>query len=380
MTESYRRWRLPELWEMIAADDAADAHLHLATLRRQQTALETQRDRLRVLRDQLAEAWPPDKSEAATMFLQRLNDMIDAFASTARGAAEVRVGVEIVADAISHARGQLAPLVERYAKAQTLPDPRVGRQAQKVIDQEARRILIEADVTVRDATSKFAVGLPDYTRISTRTSIPPASGGTNSTGGSAAGGGGTKGASARLNGLLSPRFDPPEPISAGVIGEEILLAEGRSDTAVGGSLPVEHGAGQSGVGPATRYQEPIAGVGRVLGIPTSNGMAATGVGPGVMRGSPGSVIGRSPVSSISGSARGRSVPSATPSRFTPSSGRPSAGGYQDRSFDEYVARRRERDDEPGERWTVDRGVRPLLESSPPSLTHDPGPGVIGLDR
>ena len=76
MAESYRRWRLPQLWEMVAGDSAEDAHLHLATLRRQQTALETQRDRLRALRDQLAEGWPPGRSEAATVFVQQVNAML----------------------------------------------------------------------------------------------------------------------------------------------------------------------------------------------------------------------------------------------------------------------------------------------------------------
>ncbi|MEV4511846.1 hypothetical protein AB0K00_23110 [Dactylosporangium sp. NPDC049525] len=387
MAESYRRWRLPELWEMVAADNAADAHLHLATLRRQQTALETQRDRLRVLRDQLAEAWPPDKSDAATMFLQRLNDMIDAFAATARGAAEVRIGVEIVADAIGHAREQLAPLVERYAKAQLAPDPRVGRQAQKLLDQEGRRILVAADVTVRDATSKFATALPDYARISMRTSIPAVNGGTNSTSGAGADGGGTNGASTRLSGFAPPQFDPPAPVAGESIGEDVLLAGGRSDTGIGGWGPGEHGVGQTGGGTATRYQEPVAGVGRVLGIGTSNARTVTGVdgmargvGPQAMRGVPGGVIGGPPVAVSAGSARGRSVPPVTASRSTPSTSRPIAGGYQDRSFEEYVARRREPDDDPGEQWTVIHGVRPLLEALPPVRTHDPGPGVIGLDR
>src|SRR5699024_10593862 len=126
MADSYRRWRLPELWEMVAADDAANAHLHLATLRRQQPAPETHRDRLRVLRDQLTEAWPPEKSEAATAFVDKLNDMIDAMTGTASGAGEVRSNLVHVVNAIEESRSKLATLLAEYGKASAVADPRVG--------------------------------------------------------------------------------------------------------------------------------------------------------------------------------------------------------------------------------------------------------------
>jgi hypothetical protein len=396
MAESYQRWRLPQLWEMVAADDAADAHLHLATLRRQQTALETQCDRLRILRDQLAEAWPPEKSEAAAVFLQRLNDMIDACAVTALGAAEVRSGVELVTDAISHAREQLAPLVERYAKAQSALDPRVGRQTQKLLDQEARRILMAADVTVHDATPKLTMALPDYARISTQTSIPPvATNGTSTPGGTttaiSGGSGGAKGASARLSGFSPPRFDPPAPVVGDdIVSQEVVLAESQAGTNANGwslgNLGAVHTDGTSAKG----YQEPIAGVGRVLGIGPSSGMnapgidgAVRGVGAGAMRSIPGSVIGgQTMASAATGAGRGRLVqaPPSSPSKAAASRPVAGSGGYQDRSFEEYVARRRDRDDPQGEQWILNQGVRPLLEAIPPVRNHDPGPGVIGLDR
>ncbi|GAA3189157.1 hypothetical protein ACFO1B_36605 [Dactylosporangium siamense] len=389
MAESYRRWRLPELWEMVAADDAADAHLHLATLRRQQTALETQRDRLRVLRDQLAEAWPPEKSEAAKMFIQRLNDMIEALTVTALGAAEVRGGADLVTDAINRAREQLAPLVERYAKAQSLPDPRIGRQAQKMLDQEARRVLMAADVTVRDATSKFTVALPGYARISLQTDVPPATGGNNPTGGTA-GNSGTKSGAARQIEFSPPRFDSPAPVFDDVVGDEVVLAEGQLGTNSIGSRIGDLGAVQAGGVSPLGYQESIGGIGRVLGVRPSSATNVTGtdevvrgVGAGAMRGTPGSVIGGPPMASSGSAARGRltQTPLATP-RPAPSTGRPIAGasGYQDRSFEEYVSRRRERRNEHGEQWTVNQGVRPLLEALQPARAHDPGPGVIGLDR
>lgn len=374
---------------MVAADNAADAHLHLATLRRQQTALETQRDRLRVLRDQLAEAWPPARSEAATMFLQRLNDMIDAFSATARGAAEVRGGVQLVADAINDARDQLAPLVARYAKAQAAPDPRVSRQAQRLLDEEARRILMATDVTVRDASSKFAVALPSYSRISTQTYILPVDGGTTATGGAGGGGSGTRNASVRLSELAPPRFNPPAPRADDIIDSDVELAGSQADAGAGARRLGDLQTVQSGGVPLIGHQAPIGTVGRVLGGGSVIGVNANGSdgvarGPGTAtRGVPGSVIGGAPMTSTAGSARTRPMHgplgSARPTTVT---GRAlgGGGGYQDRSFNEYVARQRESGDEQAEQWTVQRGVSPLLEARPPARDHDPGPGVIGLDR
>lgn len=321
------------------------------------------------------------------MFLQRLNDMIDAFSATARGAAEVRNGVQLVADAINDAREQLAPLVARYAKAQAAPDPRVGRQAQRLLDEEARRILMATDVTVRDASPKFAVALPSYSRISTQTYISPASGGTTATAGAGGGASGMRNASNRLSELAPPRFDPPVPSVDDIIDADVELAGSQAD--VGGAarrLGDLRTVPSDGV-PPIGYQAPIGGVGRVLGGGSVIGVNANSSdgavrGPGTTtRGAPGSVIGGAPVTSTAGSARTRPMLGPLGSA-RPTTGRPAggAGGYQDRSFDEYVARRREPGDEQAEQWTVQRGVSPLLEARPPVRDHDPGPGVIGLDR
>ncbi|MFF5226882.1 hypothetical protein [Dactylosporangium sp. NPDC000521] len=387
MAESYQRWRLPQLWEMLAADDAEHAHLHLATLRRQQTALETQRDRLRLLRDHLAEGWPPEKSEAATMFLQRLNDMLDALAATARGAADVRVAVALIVNAIEDARHQLAPLVERYAKAEAVVDPRVSQKAKKVLDQEARQILISADGTVRDANMALQVALPTYARISMLTDVPPANGGTDDVAGGRGGNGvgGENRAWERLGELRPPRFDPPAPVTADVAGDDVVLAEEPGEVQANGLRPGGTGMGSSNGVPPLGSLEMNPVVGRVLGVGPVSGMPVSvndgmvrGVGGGAMRGLPGGVIGAAPPTSARG---GVMRPTAASARSAPAGVRPSgAGRHQDRSFEEYVARRRAQDTGHDEQWAVNQGVTPLLEALPPVQTHDPGPGVIGLDR
>ncbi|WP_327005577.1 hypothetical protein OHA72_63255 [Dactylosporangium sp. NBC_01737] len=361
MAESYRRWRVPELWQMVAADTPANTHLHLTTLRRQQTALETQRDRLRTLRDHLAEAWPPEKSEAASAFIQRLNDMIRAMSLTASGAADVRSRMSLIVEALDQARAELAPLVEQYQRTADLPDHRVAEHARKLLDERARHILMTTDARVVDPAAAMDVQLPVYERFSMQTTVvTPVSGGTPGAGGSTAGNPGRRGTSD----LAVPRFDPPEP-SGGLADAEFGLAAGNQDVLL------------SSVVPAADAADPIdrsaLAPGRVLGgaaLPKSTATPSAVVAKGNV-GTP---------SVITGGASGTRPAIGAPGVGAPAArGIGGAGGYRDRSFDEYASRRRASRDSDDESWSVQQGVPPLIDV-PPARAHDPGPGVIGIDR
>ena len=346
----YRRWRLPQLWQMLAADHPADAHLHLATLLRQQTALETQRDRLRTLRDQLAEGWPPGRSEAAMAFIQQINDMIDAIALTARGAGELRANLVHVTDAIAHARAEMEPLAADYERASAAADPRVTANAQRLLDDRARRILVTADATVAEALGKLNVPLPSYSRFSwdrreETSSTTPA---TTSSGGVIA-----RGGSSVRTVLPSPRFDPPAPmIELDRTGRTGLEQDGFGLTGLpravdpGGAAPGVHA---NGVQPG--------------------GRSAAASGGLVLHGPAG--LGEDPASAVS-----RTVPAHSTGR--PFIGSPPAGRLNPAAEG---ARRRAPHEAQAETWSVREGVAPVI--TPPAAAHrdhDPGPGVLGIDR
>ncbi|WP_344503098.1 hypothetical protein [Dactylosporangium maewongense] len=357
MGETYKRWRLPQLWEMVAADDEADAHVHLATLRRQQTALETQRDRLRILRDQLAEGWPPEKSEAATVFVQRLNDMIRAMSQTAIGAADVRTNLSLIVDAMHEARTQLDSLMQEFQKTASFPDPRARQHARTVLDERARRVLIAADEAVVEPTGGLDVALPTYQRIDLQAEIPPplvAPGGPG-VGRPAAGGGGS--------GLGPLRFDPPEPIVGPSQDGTVVLTGGSSDAVGRGPAVVLPGVvdGTQSLGSAGSAFGPgrVPGAVPVMrpGVQGENGAANGGQLRGVIGGS-------------SGEARANRAPLTSPI------GR--AGGHRDTSSEGYADRRSSSQGR-GEAWSVPSGVAPVIE--PPEVRrHESGPGVLGIDR
>ncbi|MEV4137112.1 hypothetical protein AB0J72_33690 [Dactylosporangium sp. NPDC049742] len=357
MGETYKRWRLPQLWEMVAADDEADAHVHLATLRRQQTALETQRDGLRLLRDQLADGWPPEKSEAASAFIQRLNDMIRAMSLTAVGAAEVRSRVALVVEALGQARAELAPLVEEYRRTEHLPDQRVGEQARRLLDEHARRILREADAAVADPAAGMDVQLPVYEPFGMQTDVvAPLSGGTG-------GGGATGGSVARLGGggPAMPRFDPPRP-AVTLPGEEFGLTGGPAESVQATPVGLLPAAGTA-AGPGSPAVPSLLGPGRVLGrLPVESSM---------------------PGSAAAGGIRG--VNSGGGMAGRPVAGAPGVGGAAMRGAagvgnrDSSASTRRVPREGAGEQWSVEHGVPPVIDV-PPVRAHDPGSGVLGLDR
>ncbi|MDG6109760.1 hypothetical protein Daura_09060 [Dactylosporangium aurantiacum] len=344
----YRRWRLPQLWQMLAADNPTDAHLHLATLRRQQTALETQRDRLRTLRDRLADGWPPERSEAATAFIQRLNDMIRAMSLTATGAAEVRSNLSLITDALDRARRELAPLVAEYEKTTKLPDQRVGEHARRLLDDHARRILMTADAAVSDPAAALDVALPAYERFSMQGTVAvPVDGGGGSTG-------------TRTGRPATPQFDPPEPAAAEPPEFELAGGSGPTSTVT----PVADPAGSIG----GLVDHSVLGPGRVLGrVVRPTGVAAAG--PGATNGNPGVRGGALNTQSAIG-APGSGAAGAR-------GGVGGMGGY--RASDTATSRRRTPEEGGGESWSVRQGVPPVIEA-PPSRPHDAGPGIIGIDR
>ncbi|MEV0560041.1 hypothetical protein [Dactylosporangium sp. NPDC050588] len=362
MAETYHRWRLPQLWEMVAADNATDAHLHLATLRRQQTALEAQRDHLRSLRDHLANSWPPSKSEASTAFIDALNDMIDAMTGAARGAGEVRAALAHIVNVIQESRSTLASLVTEYDKVSKVADPRITQHAKSALDQRARDALIAADATVVHALGMLDAPLPIYTRFSAQETIPAAVPGTTQPGD--AGNGAmnlTSGGRDALVSLPAPRFEPPMPVPDDEVGLAGSQTGNTPGLAVSGSTSVP--AWSAGGEPLTY---PVIGSRGGLGVPgpvAEGGSAVRPLGTPMIGGSPPAGSGRAGSAPVAGMRR--------PAAMT--------SGHGDQSSDQYAARRRTPQANGEGTWTVLEGVPPVLEAKPPT-THDPGPGVLGIDR
>ncbi|MEV8512423.1 hypothetical protein [Dactylosporangium sp. NPDC051484] len=400
MAQTYDDYTLAKLWEMVKDEDPETGFTHVNALNRMRAALEQQRDNLRTQRDRLIEGWPPERSEAATAFVGRINDMIDVMTYTAAAAGRICTGVDEVFAAIREARRQLEPLLDEYASRIPGQGLSVANKDHAELDQRGRNVLIAADTKAAKASGMLSSSLPPYRRIDN-----PGESITPSTAGSEGGPGSS--ASVRASGggqsvLPAPVFRPPLPASVGGAfpgsgsGAESSGADDAPALA-GGVAGQPSTAGGGGAGyPVPGQAGLIGGVGPGRSAPAAISAVAFrpgGIGPGGVIGaprpsdSPNGQFTTTPMAgagSRTGSAQpaqrqmtGRPAVSREPLESGRTGG--TAGGYRDDSFERYAERRRSKRTDSDELWSVDEGVSPVLDATRPQ-SHDPGPGVLGIDR
>jgi hypothetical protein len=407
MAQSYAHYSLPQLWQIVAGEDPETGFTHVNTLNRLRTALEHQRDNLRAQRDRLMEGWPPDRSEAAAAFVTHINEMIDAMTYTASAASRICVGIDGTYAAIRDARRQLEALRADYPHRSTGQGIAVLKTSDPALDQRARAVMIAADADIASAAKSYSNPLPPYRR-----SID--NGQLMDTGKPSSGSGGGVGSAGRSDGsgralLRPPVFDPPPPSSVG---------DGRSNGGTDAPAFDDPGPVLSG-GPINPAIPPDGGSsGGSPGHPGSPGWGPVGViggvGPDRVRPGPGGtsalrpgvvgpdgvIGGVRPSSAVTGQIMGGPTsgvaprtaavrgPRSRPTPGTSSSSEPAAargmggpaGGFRDRSYEAYAERRRSKRGDDDQLWSVEEGVSPLLEAAPERQRHDPGPGVLGIDR
>ncbi|WP_433217042.1 hypothetical protein ACQP00_08910 [Dactylosporangium sp. CS-047395] len=371
MPESYAAYRLPELWASVAGEDVEAGFVHVNTLNRLRVALEQQRNNLRVHRDRLIEGWPPERSEAAEAFVARINGLIDTMTATASAAGRVCAGADEAFAAIRELRRQLEPLMGELRRRQPGAGLVTASAGRPDLDRQARSAYAAADAKIARAAPSINAGLPHRsTQDHSSTILDGEDAPAQVRGGAGPAQGRRSSGTAQSALITAPVFDPPPPGSS--LGP--VLTEGTSPAGgvVIGTGPTQV---QPASGPSTAF--PFGrGITGPTGLivpprpaeprPVQSGLAPM---PGVVpRGS--SAAARSGVI--------RRPPPPQPQE-QPARGL-GAGGYRDRSYEAYTERRRSRRPSTGDEvWPVEEGVPPVLEP-PRERRHDPGPGVLGIDR
>ncbi|GAA2886035.1 hypothetical protein Acy02nite_42120 [Actinoplanes cyaneus] len=109
---------VPEMWSMIAAHDGTAHKNLLLTWLQSADLLIDHLSRVKRYRDNLAEAWPPDKSQAAAKYLDRLDDLIAHLTSTYEAAVENHRALGAATSSIVGARFKLEPIYREYTANQ----------------------------------------------------------------------------------------------------------------------------------------------------------------------------------------------------------------------------------------------------------------------
>ncbi|GAA3282151.1 hypothetical protein Dvina_09650 [Dactylosporangium vinaceum] len=392
MPETYLSYRLPDLWRSLAAEDPDAGFTHVNTLNRLRAALEQQRDNLRTHRDRLTESWPPDRSEAAAAFVARINGLLDVMTTTAAATSRITTGVDQTYAALRDARRLLESLMTEFHKHPTAPGLpiTVGRPD---LDREARQTLITTDATIVKATALIDTPLPEPMLApadSTETVDPGAP-----SGGIARLESRTSSGSAQSTLLPAPVFDPPRPAltdagptTAGPIGGgtgPVLTGRPGDWTS---PAPQPDFSGLIGGGPGTSLSHPtssqptapsVLGPGGVISAPKP---PSTSVAPPPSTTAPiGGAVQRAGATPPTARRRAAGSQIIAPDQTRAHRARGASDGYRDPSYEAYRQRRRagRTEGDQDERWPVREGVPPVIEA-PPERPHDPGPGVLGIDR
>jgi len=364
-------------------------------------------EQLRMARDELAEMWPPEKSPAAAAFVRHVNKMLDDIKLAQEETAANQRALALLLISLAHAKADMAALNAEYAQVEKRmhsPDrnpinySEYGPDARRLeeINERGRRRMGQADQEVFAASNQMV-----QPTVSLRSDDSPSDNRLHQDGSSDSGSGRSEFLALRSVTVPSPaevdsRLQAQPADYEGASDYEAALAavgHGSATTAPPGAFvqPSSDKAtatGGAGIlpgvsmpGPASlRINPPGGGIGS-LGRSSGGGHGAgVGTPPGRRVNPVGGVIGGSPASSTasphgsSGRSTAASHPTTSGSRSLGSTG----PGLAARG------RRRQEPERPGDPeayriWPVAEGGPPVIESRPEPF-HDPGPGVIGIDR
>ena len=376
--DAWQVYGLDQLWEMVRDEDGVASFTQVGAWHRMAELCSEQADQLQRALDQLMVHWPARPGSAAELFQQTVVRMIGSMRDSAATAAATRQPLTDITMALGRAKDELGVLVARKAAyerqekelaargvypgrgatAALAPSDQVPPEGwRQQLDQQARRIMSSTDAAVGAASGQIRSPAP-Y-QFDAR--IEPLQHDLLAPGGAVG---------RPVPPVPFPGIDPPR--SPGEPSGHAPLESGAPVLAGARSLPSE--LASLGIGDGS----PVAGDSQVR--PFSRSSSGSVLVPGAVIGGLPVKGSGTPTPRQSLSEAARSSTSRDGSIMTPP-GRGMVGGSGGPSSAAIRpgGRRRRRND-PTDPWAVPRGGPSVLEPDPEPVDHDPGPGVIGIDR
>lgn len=391
---NWDQYRLAQIWEMVKNESTAVGERQAQAWTDTAELCEDQANQLERAAAQLAQTWVPTPGTAAEGFQQWLRRFTDSMRGSASAARTNSATISDITYQMAAAREKIARLMaqgNQYQQAEQTGTPRytvpgrVPPPAQprgpntpplgwrNTLDQQAREVMTHTETTVILQAD--------------RVQIPP-----------------------KMADLGSERIDAPPPIPAPtwpgqlVGGQMFAHGESLASAAITApmlpndpghdpfgedSLPVLDGFNPGSLpGPVPTDHWPTPGSIRTTPIETVTGLVQTPAGPAL---APGGMIGvRQPSDSPSSGQRSTTQPHVTGTNTASRSGvmppmvPPPVGARSGAGQSPIGGRgggvRRGKHHDPTDPWAVPEGGPAVLQPPTEPIEHDPGPGVIGLDR
>jgi hypothetical protein len=342
---------------------------------------------LRRVRDGLAKIWPPERSPAAAAYLSRMDALIASLDDMHEVAVSNGAALKGILETLEGAKRQVDQLLEQWKVNQaSVPDPAYASGEEPwpgELSRQAAQRMHETDAAVYEYGSRmvephpFQPGPPWFDPARP---VDGSGGSAGSAGGGLSGGG---------RSVRPPEIAPVPSLSVSHPAESRAGAPAGSGPVLsGGPVPGggevvpggPAGGGQGsapasgsapGSGPSASWfvDTPRGRVLRAGGVIGPVSAPGNGFPDGAVRSGPG---GTAPPPSSRPAASAEPVQSGEPGTPGVMGGMGGVGGRSGRE-------RHRRRSEPYVEWKVPKGVPPVIEPGP-EPKHDPGPGVIGIDR
>ncbi|MBT8226027.1 MAG: hypothetical protein HKP61_12315 [Dactylosporangium sp.] len=343
------------------------------------TAADVHASALRDARAELEAAWPPDGSEASRLFLIYVDELIASMETTSSRASKNYTALVQIVNAVVKAKAEIKPLYEQWVRLNPAGDPgqyaplegEPKTAAQKLV-ADAVKAMDAADVRISEAADTMQAP-PKYDPQIWKDEPPSADSGSGGLVGAGASGAAV-GVGYSASYVMSPEIPVPAA-SATLAGSSGALVGSSGALAPGSQVGSSVAGSTSGGGLPGRVLGHVPAVGAVgMGVSAGRfgasrvmppgGLIGGQLTPGAGRGSgvsrmmpPGGVLGGS---SQGQAGRGTAPPIGTGGRAREEE--------QRQQFD------------PDSPWQVEQGGPSVLEAPVEPLDHDPGAGVIGIDR
>jgi hypothetical protein len=402
------RYNLPAIWTLISDVDVCDGADRVLAWDGLASAVRDQHTRLLTAADNLAAVWPPGKNDSALEFQRQVKGLADSMQETLKKAEDTRAGLNGVVQAFSAAQGRVRELAAGREGVSDDWMPRFVDHAEDKYDEQAQAAMRQAEAAIQDHGSQIQPPSlfqmrPFYDDGGHHLTGDDGGSGRPSAGSSA--GNGSRNVSGQSGLSASPRpvpvpVDPNSMVPPSASTPSMETAGSGGDASGTGSGPVLSGI--------TPVQPSVNGLGGPVTSPVGTPPIGTpsptvstfgpGVGPGVLPIGGGAIapgvgaFGRTP-GGAGGSGARRRVPVR---RGLPSGAvigedsergianargeagaMPMTGGPGGRGGGRSG---RVTDGEADQRWETEEGVVPVISPDTTPVRHDPGPGVIGLNR